>query len=342
MVSQGAGALLRQLVSEGVSPWLSARDPEEFAAAVRYPTLGGHFHNALAPAGCTPAQARRACDLLLPLFESSRGTVGHVSVPVSPRWAHDAPALLEAARALHRAVGRPNALVRMPMTPAGLAVLADCLADGVGVHACLVLSDERYAEVLDAYVRGLERSLASGRPLGGAPMVASFPAGVFDREVDSRLDELGVAVDHGLRGAAGLAVARRMYRIREERLSGDWWRVLRANGAPQPRLLWGPGADGGVGALVGWNTALALSVETLEAAALEPALTGDTLLNADAEAASALLALERLGVRAAELAAVLEAQELARLQQDWPVRSGSVPAASPGSGYSSAPAAEQP
>ncbi|MEU6867251.1 transaldolase family protein [Streptomyces sp. NPDC046876] len=341
MVSQGAGALLRQLVSEGVSPWLSARDPEEFAAAVRYPTLGGHFHNALAPAGSTPAQARRACDLLLPLFEASRGTVGHVSVPVAPRWAHDAPALLEAARSLHGAVGRPNALVRMPMTPAGLAVLADCLADGIGVHACLVFSDARYAEVLDAYVCGLERSLASGRPLGGAPMVASFPAGLFDREADSRLDELGVAVDHEVRGAAGLAVARRMYRIREERLSGDWWRVLRANGAPQPRLLWSP-ADGGVGALVGWNTALALSVETLEAAALEPALTGDTLLNAGAEASSALLALERLGVRVAELAAVLEAQELARLQQGRPVRRGSVPAASPGSGCSSAPAAEQP
>ncbi|MEW2412402.1 transaldolase family protein [Streptomyces sp. NPDC046866] len=342
MVSQGAGALLRQLVSEGVSPWLSARDPEEFASAARYPTLGGHFHNALAPAGTTAAQARRTCDLLLPVFEASRGTVGHVSVPVAPRWAHDAPALLEAARALHRAVGRPNALVRMPMTPAGLAVLADCLAEGIGVHACLVFSDERYAEVLDAYVAGLERSLASGRALGSAPMVASFPAAVFDREVDARLDELGVAVDHAVRGAAGLAVARRMYRIREERLSGDWWRVLRANGAPQPRLLWGPGADGGVGALIGWNTALALSLDALESAALDPALTGDTLLSAEAEAACALRALERLGVRVPELAAVLEAQEVARLQHGRAVRRGSVPAASPGSGYSSGPAGEQP
>ncbi|MFK0255518.1 transaldolase family protein [Streptomyces sp. NPDC090445] len=342
-MSQGAGALLRQLVSEGVSPWLSARDPAEFATGARYPTLGGHFHNALAPAGSTPSQARRACDLLMPVFEASKGTVGHVSVPVPPRWAHDAEALAAAARALHGAVERPNALMRMPMTPAGVEALAGCLADGVGVHAALVFSAERYAEVLDAYVAGLERSLASGRPLDGAPMVASFPVGLFDREVAARLDRLGVPADDEVRGAAGVAVARRMYRLREERLSGDWWRVLRANGALQPRLLWGAGADGGVGALVGWNTALALSVETLETAAREPALTGDTLLNADAEAACALRALERLGVHAGEVAAVLEVAELTRLRHGRrAVRTGSVPASDPGTGFASAPAAEQP
>ncbi|WP_438312905.1 transaldolase family protein [Streptomyces sp. HUAS TT3] len=341
-MSQGAGALLKQLVSEGVSPWLSARDPAEFDTGARYPVLGGHFHNALVPAGSTPDQARRACDLLMPVFGVSRGTVGHVSVPVPPRWAHDARALAAAARDVHGAVGRPNALMRMPMTPAGVEALADCLADGVGVHAALVFSGERYAEVLDAYVAGLERSLASGRPLGDATMVASFPVGLFDREVGARLDRLGVPRDDQVRGAAGLAVARRMYRLREERLSGDWWRVLRANGALQPRLLWGTGADGGVGALVGWNTALALSVETLEAAARDPALTGDTLLNADEEAACALRALERLGVRAGEVAAVLEAAQCARLQHGRAVRTGSVPASDPGTGFASAPAAELP
>ncbi|MEV0410447.1 transaldolase family protein [Streptomyces sp. NPDC050448] len=341
MVSQGAGALLKQLVSEGVSPWLSTQDPAEFDARVRYPTLGAHFHNALAPGGSSPAQLRRACDLLLPVHEISKGTVGQVSVPVSPRWAHDAKALGVAARAVHRTVDRPNALVRIPMTPAGLEVLSGCLADGIGVHASMVFSDERYAEVLDAYLDGLERSLSCGRTLGDAPMVASFPVGLLDAAVDARLDELRVGPRHEVRGAAGLAVARTMYRLREERLSGDWWRVLRANGAPQPRLLWGTGADGGVGALVGWNTALALSVDTLEAATRKPELTGDTLLNADGEAACALRALERLGVPARRVAAVLETEELARLQHSWGIRTGSGLAASPGTGCSSAPAAEQ-
>ncbi|TDU77096.1 transaldolase [Streptomyces sp. KS 21] len=340
MVSQGAGALLKQLVSEGVSPWLSTQDPGEFDAGARYPTLGAHFHNALAPAGSSLAQLRRACDLLLPLYELSKGAVGQVSVPVPPHRAHDAKAMGEAARAVHRAVDRPNALVRVPMTPAGPRVLSDCLAEGIGVHASMVFSAERYAEVLDGYLDGLERSLSCGRPLGAAPMVASFPVGPFDAAVDSRLDELRVGARHEVRGAAGLAVARTMYRLREERLSGDWWRVLRANGAPQPRLLWGTGADGGVGALVGWNTALALSVATLEAAARKPELTGDTLLNADGEAACALQALERLGVPARQVAAVLETQELTRLQHGWGVRTGSGVAASPGTGYSSAPAAE--
>ncbi|WP_369778227.1 transaldolase family protein [Streptomyces sp. R33] len=340
MVSQGAGALLKQLVSEGVSPWLSTQDPGEFDAGARYPTLGAHFHNALAPAGSSLAQLRRACDLLLPLYELSKGAVGHVSVPVPPHRAHDAKAMGEAARAVHRAVDRPNALVRVPMTPAGPRVLSGCLAEGIGVHASMVFSAERYAEVLDGYLDGLERSLSCGRPLGAAPMVASFPVGPFDAAVDARLDELRVGARHEVRGAAGLAVARTMYRLREERLSGDWWRVLRANGAPQPRLLWGTGADGGVGALVGWNTALALSVATLEAAARKPELTGDTLLNADGEAACALQSLERLGVPARQVAAVLEREELTRLQHGWGVRTGSGVAASPGTGYSSAPAAE--
>ncbi|WP_168724324.1 transaldolase family protein [Streptomyces sp. A1547] len=327
-------------MSEGVSPWLSTQDPGEFDAGARYPTLGAHFHNALAPAGSSLAQLRRACDLLLPLYELSKGAVGHVSVPVPPHRAHDAKAMGEAARAVHRAVDRPNALVRVPMTPAGPRVLSDCLAEGIGVHASMVFSAERYAEVLDGYLDGLERSLSCGRPLGAAPMVASFPVGPFDAAVDARLDELRVGARHEVRGAAGLAVARTMYRLREERLSGDWWRVLRANGAPQPRLLWGTGADGGVGALVGWNTALALSVATLEAAARKPELTGDTLLNADGEAACALQALERLGVPARQVAAVLEREELTRLQHGWGVRTGSGVAASPGTGYSSAPAAE--
>ncbi|MET9885328.1 transaldolase family protein [Streptomyces sp. NPDC006430] len=342
MVSQGAGALLKQLVSEGVSPWLSAQDPAEFDARVRYPTLGAHFHNALAPAGSNPVLLRRACDLLRPVFEVSKGTVGQVSVPVSPRWAHDAKALGTAVRAVHRTVARPNALVRIPMTRAGLEALSDCLADGIGVHAAMVFSDERYAEVLDAYVAGLERSLLCGRPLGDAPMVASFPVGVFDAAVDARLDELGVDRRHEVRGAAGLAVARRMYRLREQRLSGDWWRVLRANGAPQPRLLWGTGADGGVGALVGWNTALALSVDTAEAAVNKPGLTGDTLLNTDGEARCALRALEQLGVPAHQVAAALETAELARLRRSWGVTTESGLAASPGTGYASAPTAEQP
>ncbi|GGS83747.1 hypothetical protein GCM10010286_05440 [Streptomyces toxytricini] len=329
-------------MSEGVSPWLSVQDPAEFDTGIGDPVLGGHFHNACAPAGTSPAQAARACDALLPVFEDSGGTAGLVSLPVPDRRAGGATALVATARAVHGRVGRRNAVVRLPANPDGIRALADLLAEGIGVHASLVFSGRRCAEVLDAYVAGLERALAAGRPLAAAPLVVSFPVGRFDREVAARLDALGVPADAEVRGAAGLAVARRMYRVREERLSGDWWRVLRANGALQPRLLWGPGADGGVGALVGWNTALALSVETLEAAALAPALTGDTLLNADAEAACALRALERLGVSAPEVAAVLEAAEQHRLRHGRPVRRGSVPAASPGSGSSSAPAAEQP
>ncbi|MFF1414172.1 transaldolase family protein [Streptomyces sp. NPDC058289] len=341
MVSQEARDLLKQLVSEGVSPWLSARGPEEFETSARPPVLGNHFHNALAPPGSSLALLRRTCDLLRPVFEATEGAVGHVSVPVSPLRAHDTHAFRSAARALHRQLARPNLLVRIPATPAGLEALADCLAEGIGVHASLVFSAERYAEVLDAYVDGLERSLASGRSLGDVAMVASFPVGVFDAEIESRLDGLGVDPGHEVRGAAGLAVARAMYRLREQRLSGDWWRVLRANGAPQPRLLWTAGGTD-AGALVGWNTALALSVDTLEEAARRANLSGDTLLTREGEAKGALAALERLGIPSARVAAVLETAELTRLQHDWDVMTKSSAAASPGNGRSSAPGTGQP
>ncbi|MCX4779704.1 transaldolase family protein [Streptomyces sp. NBC_01264] len=341
MVSQEARDLLKQLASEGVSPWLSAHGPEEFETSVRHPVLGTHFHNALVPPGSTLALLQRACDLLRPVFEATDGAVGHVSVPVSPRWAHDAHALRSAARALHRQLARPNVLVRIPATPAGLETMADCLAEGIGVHASMVFSAGRYAEVLDAYVDGLERSLASGRSLDDALMVASFPVGVFDAEVESRLDGLGVDPGHEVRGAAGLAVARTLYRLREDRLSGGWWRVLRANGAPQPRLLWTTGGTD-VGALIGWNTALALSVDTLEEAARRPNLSGDTLLTRKDEGKGALGALERLGVSPSRVAAELETAELARLQHDWDVRTGSSAAASPGNGPASVPGTGQP
>lgn len=340
-MSREAQDLLKQLVSEGVSPWLSARGPEEFETSVRHPVLGTHFHNALAPAGSSPTLLRQSCDLLRPVFEATEGAAGHVSVPVSPLSAHDAHAFRSAARALHRQLARPNLLVRIPATPAGLEALADCLAEGIGVHASLVFSAERYAEVLDAYVDGLERSLADGRSLGEVSMVASFPVGLFDAEIESRLDGLGVDPGDEVRGAAGLAVARAMYRLREQRLSGDWWRVLRANGAAQPRLLWTAGGTD-VGALIGWNTALALSLDTLEAAARRPALSGDTLLRREGEASAPLAALERIGIPSARVAAVLETAELTRLQHDWNLMTRSSAAAFPGSGPASSPGTEQP
>lgn len=319
MLSHQAGRLLGQLIAEGVSPWLAVEDGEALADAVRRRLLGDAFQAAVVPPGTPVPQVRLACDALLPLFTAGGGR-GQVSVPVDPRLADRAGALLAGARALHAAVRRPNVLVRLPMTAAGRAVMTELLADGIGVHASLVLSEERCADVLDAYVEGMERALAAGVRLGDVLVAVSCPVGLLDAEADARLARSGATPAALPDGTAGRALARLLFRLREQRLAGDWWRVLRADGALPPRLLWTGGRAEDAAGLVGSNTALALSPQELERAARLGPLRGDTLLGKHLAAREAFTVLERLGVDLGEAAAVAEHRELERLRHGWELR----------------------
>ncbi|WP_149184540.1 transaldolase family protein [Streptomyces sp. TRM49041] len=345
MKRESALVLLQRLAAEGVTPWMDDGGRRRPAGGVPDRLSGSPppFRGAVIPPSC-PAAARHACDALLPVHEASGGRDGHVSAPVDPRAAHDADALTAAAGTLHRAVERPNLLVRIPATPAGLVALADCLAEGIGVDSTLVFCAERYAQVLDAYFTGMERALTAGLPLQPLTCVTSFPVGPLDTEANARLtrpraapSECGAAARACVRGEGdgppggpagpvegvgadypvALAVARQVFRVREERLAGQWWRVLRAGGAAPPRLLWTEPEHRHIGALIGWNTAIALPPDVLESAPDDLELCGDTLLNSHREGLRTLAALERHGVRMAELADVLESRELARLQHAW-------------------------
>lgn len=323
MLSQPAEALLKQLTAEGVSPWLVAASARDILpASPSYHPTTALLRGAVAPAAA-PAAVRRACDALRDTFLTSGGRHGRVSLPVDPHRAHDAQALVSAARGTDGEVGRPNLLIRIPATTAGFSAMEDCLAMSVSVDVDLVFSAERYGEFLDAYLTGMERALAAGRPLRGIAAVASVPVGVLDAEVNSRLAALETpgAPAAGARDTAAVALARQLYRMREQRLSGDWWRVLRAAGAEPPGLVWTAVGPWHVSELVGWNTAQAASREVLEAAAARGGLKGDTLLNAHREADSALEGLERLGIRMRDVAQALEAAELRRLQRAWTLRS---------------------
>ncbi|PJN19058.1 transaldolase [Streptomyces sp. CB02120-2] len=323
MLSQPAVRLLKRLASEGVSPWLVAATGEEFL-----PDRPSHsattelLHGAVAPV-LDPGTVRRACDALWNAFVESGGGEGRVSVPVDPWLVHDAESLVSAARSVHDEVGRPNLLVRIPATRAGLVALEECLSLGISVDADLIFSAERYEQVLAAYLSGMERALSRGLRLRRISAVTSVPVGMLDAEVNSRLAALplrGAAVA-GARDTAALAVARLLYRAREKRLEGEWWRVLRAAGATPPGLLWTEVRPRHVSSLVGWNTGLAATRKVLEAAAATEQLRGDTLLNAHAEARRALDALDGLGIRIGEVALELEAGELDRLQRAWTLRS---------------------
>ncbi|MCX3059253.1 transaldolase family protein [Streptomyces beihaiensis] len=314
MVSQEAVLLLKQLAAEGTVPWLSPDGADALDTAVGQRAFHDSFRGTLVTPGTPLSLIRAACDALLPVYAADRGA-GHVSVPVGGATARDPEALVDAARMLHAAVRRPNVLMRLPMSAPGRAALVRLLAHAIGVHASMVLTTERYGQVLDAYVQGMERALAAGVRLHDVPVVVSFPVGLLDAEVGARLTRLGAAPGHPARATAGPAMARGMFRLREQRLAGGWWRVLRADGALPPRLLWTTGGAASVSRLVGWNTAHALSPAALEEAARRGGLSGDTLLGEHDRADSALAALRRLGVSLDEAAAAVEARELGRSRQ---------------------------
>jgi transaldolase len=181
------------------------------------------------------ADVRDACDVLRPVFARSDGQDGYVSLEVSPHLAHDADASIAEALRLRARVERPNALIKIPGTVAGLRAIETLLFEGIGVNVTLLFSVERYEAVAQAYLRALERRLAAGRDLASVASVASFFLSRIDVLVDGLLERAG---DAALRGQVAVANAKLAYR-RFERLTDDArWRALEARGARVQRLLW--------------------------------------------------------------------------------------------------------
>ncbi|MDT8435217.1 MAG: transaldolase [Gemmatimonadota bacterium] len=190
------------------------------------------------------ADVRDACDLLRPVWQESDGVDGYVSLEVSPRRMHDTAGSIEEGRRLWAAVDRPNLMIKIPGTPAGVPAIEELLFEGVNVNVTLLFSVAAYRDVADAHERALRRRHEAGRPLGSVASVASFFLSRIDVLVDSLLSQRLVPDRHGagpapsLFGAAALASARRAYRHFEERTASDGWRTLAGGGARPQRLLW--------------------------------------------------------------------------------------------------------
>ena len=174
-----------------------------------------------------------AADLLIPVFEESRGIDGYVSVEVSPELAHDTAGTIEAARALAGRLGRPNVMIKIPATAEGVPAVEECLAAGINVNATLIFSLDRHGDVIDAYLRALDRLVAAGEDPSSVASVASFFVSRVDTETDRRLPE-----GHPLRGRAAVANAKLAYKLFRERFAGERWEALRALGARVQRPLW--------------------------------------------------------------------------------------------------------
>src|SRR5689334_2483744 len=193
----------------------------------------------------TTADVRDAADILRPVFDATGGQDGRVSIEVDPRLAHNTAATIAEAKQLAWLVDRPNTLIKIPATRAGLPAITEVIGLGISVNVTLIFSLERYREVMDAYLTGLEKAKAAGLDLSLIRSVASFFVSRVDTEIDKRLDKVGGDAKE-LRSKAGVANARLAYQAYEEvfgpvdakRDGSDRWKALEAAGAKPQRPLW--------------------------------------------------------------------------------------------------------
>ena len=188
------------------------RDPQEVVYAVALEDL------------------RAAADLFRPIYDATGGVDGFVSLEVPPGLAYDATASIEFARRLHRQAERPNLLVKLPGTPAGLTAFEQCIVEGIGINVTLLFSDTHYLQTAETYLRALERRADAGQPLD-VPSVASIFVSRWDKAADPMLPV-------PMHGKLGLAVTQKVYASYRAVLASERWAKLADKGARPQRALW--------------------------------------------------------------------------------------------------------
>jgi transaldolase len=179
---------------------------------------------------------RNACDLLRPVWDAGRGQDGYVSIEVDPNLAYDTEGTIAEAQRLHDLVDKPNCFVKIPATEPGLPAIEEMIARGRNINITLIFSLSRYAAVVQAYLTGLERLVASGGDPTRVASVASFFVSRVDTEADRRLDEADAPDE--LKGKLAVANAKLAYERYQELFSGERWEPLAAKGATKQRCLW--------------------------------------------------------------------------------------------------------
>ncbi len=187
---------------------------------------------------------RTAADILLPVYERTQGRDGYISIEVTPSKAHDEAASVAEARELWALLQRPNVMIKIPATREGLPAITQTISEGININVTLIFSEERYREVAEAYMAGLERRLQAGHELEQVASVASVFVSRIDTMVDARLEECrkrgSNAVDIGrLQGKAAVANSKMVYQAFKEMFSSPRFASLQKYGAALQRPLWG-------------------------------------------------------------------------------------------------------
>ncbi|MDA2914262.1 bifunctional transaldolase/phosoglucose isomerase, partial [Acidobacteriia bacterium AH_259_A11_L15] len=243
---------------------------------------------------------QKAADAFRPVYESTQGTDGFVSLEVSPRLAHDTEGTLAEARRLWKALARPNVMIKVPATPEGIPAITALIAEGISVNVTLMFSLAHYDAVAQAYLRGLERCTEPQR----VASVASFFVSRVDTAVDRKLETVGSPDGLSLRGRIAIANSKRVYKRFQEIFSGEPFAVLRERGARVQRPLWASTGTKNpaysdvlyVEELIGRDTVNTVPPATLDAFRDHGRVRTNTIEQGQAEAEEALGRLAKLGI----------------------------------------------
>ncbi|GLY20455.1 transaldolase [Micromonospora sp. NBRC 101691] len=273
----------------------------------------------------TTYDVRWACDVMRPSYDGSAGVDGRVSIEVDPRLAHEAEKTVAEAKALWWLVDRPNLFIKIPATEAGLPAITATLAEGISVNVTLIFGLDRYSQVMEAFLAGLEQAKANGHDLSTIGSVASFFVSRVDSEIDKRLEKIGSAEAKGLRGKAAVANARLAYERYSEVFSSDRWQALADAGAHPQRPLWASTSTKNpdyrdviyVEELIAPGTVNTMPEPVVHAYADHGETRGDTVTGAYDESRQVFADLESAGVDMADVIATLEREGVEKFEASW-------------------------
>ncbi len=259
------------------------------------------------------ADIEDALAVLRPVFDASDGNDGFVSLEVNPSLAGETAQTTKDALRFHETIAEPNLMVKIPATAEGVPAIRDVIAAGRNVNVTLIFDLDRYVDVLQAYLEGLEDLAATGADVSKVRSVGSFFVSRVDVEIDRRLDQLGTPEALALKGKAAVAQAKLAYRSFQETFSGPRWEALAAKGATVQRPLWASTSTKNkaypdtlyVDTLIGPDTVNTMPESTLDAF-LDHGTVARTA-DADADEAAATWArLAEVGIDLADVSRVLE------------------------------------
>ena len=273
----------------------------------------------------TTYDIRWGADVLRPVYDGSAGVDGRVSIEVDPRLARETGKTIAEAKQLWWLVDRPNMYIKIPATAEGLPAITATLAQGISVNVTLIFSLQRYAEVIDAFMAGLEQAAANGHDISTLGSVASFFVSRVDTEVDKRLTKIGTPEALALKGKAAIANARLAYELYEQKLATDRWKALAAKGAKVQRPLWASTSTKDpaypdtmyVVELVTADTVNTMPEATLHATEDHGVLRGDTIHGTYEESRALFASLEALGIGYDDVVKVLEDEGVSKFEVSW-------------------------